>query len=597
MSLADYFVNKCLKNLEEDVALILAKLADPSSIITVDASGALVDAAAGGLGSLAAFAGDYIKNNADTLVMETAGALGFDDEIANALNLAYNLIALATMLQNDLLLMFLKKVAANAIVEIDKKDEKLDTLKEKLQALYNALVKLASGDPVWNDYVEQLRQALTLLAKSKSDLQMVRSTLFSTDYFLGLTFVSAKDALNQAKALLVPLEDNPYLEPSWKGLLKNLGLPTAPEQIAAIMAIPVLSKEVAKAAQGYMEVNLTLSALLDAFMAGYDQLQAGMPKLIKKYVLSLLDANLKRLGELTRSMATKLNGSEDAIGWRTEGFEPQPLTVSVLTYKWAMDLSLIISSLKLVPESQLNALNVAAGAVAFYKSIVDQLRAMDGIAVENAVLIQEDAKESTGSFESQLMMFLIEANTAIVSSTVRQEIVSLGNSMLVRIDLSKNADAQIKTLLQSFIDYKLPDQELLDQIAGGIFKMLGDLGLDNAKALLESGNFAEFLNLNGNTATLVGAALAILALLKNCFKGKTDDQLDEIISDLQAEKDLLNISFSINFDLAIFNNLAECLKLNGFAAVFDLQELFCNLVNKNKNVGAALKKFTDFVSF
>jgi hypothetical protein len=60
---------------------------------------------------------------------------------------------------------------------------------------------------------------------------------------------------------------------------------------------------------------------------------------------------------------------------------------------------------------------------------------------------------------------------------------------------------------------------------------------------------------------------------------------------------LLNISFSINFDLAIFNKLAECLKLNGFAAVFDLQELFCNLVNKNKNVGAALKKFTDFVSF
>lgn len=374
MSLGVYFAKKCLDKMQENVALTLAKLSDPMSLVKVNVSGAIVDAAAGGLGSLADFAGDYIKSHAEQIALFALQASGAETKILDALNVVYNMIAAAAMAQNDLIMMFMKNVARSAVIEIDKKKAIIDDLKIKIQALYNALVILCAGNPVWEKYLAQLRQALIDLETSRQEIVLVRNTLGLSDRYLGRTFDTARSRLIKTKLLVKPLENNPYLKASWKGLLANLGVPATNDQINATIMIPKLSKEVINAAKGYLEHTMKLDALILAFIEGLNSLNLLMPSVIKKYVLGLFDGTLNSLQNLIWSMAKNLNGNEQAIRGPAGGFEPSPLNVSVNVNKWAMDLSVVIEYLKVIPSDQLKAISVSLDSARVYQSVVTSIK-------------------------------------------------------------------------------------------------------------------------------------------------------------------------------------------------------------------------------
>lgn len=349
MSLSFYFFEKCAKKIEENYSLILKKFNDPSNFIQISASDQLKAAATGNMGALADLAGNYIEQNADSLLLKALEVTGLENSVLDALNLLYNLIAQSVAAYNDLILLFLKKLAGNIIVELNKKAEINATLKQKLTNLHNALLALNAGDPVFEKYLSDLRAALADLEYGRRDVLLVRNTVKSSDRFLGKRYKSGKAKVESALGKIRPLDNNPYLKPTAKGLLTNLGIPNSDEQINNMLAIPSLCRDVIAAAQGYDEAVLKINTMLTAYYNGLSQLQTVIPSAIKKYILSRFDSTLDKLLALTKSMSLNLNGSESLPFSVAPGFKATPLNVSVQAFKWLMDSSLILESFKLIP--------------------------------------------------------------------------------------------------------------------------------------------------------------------------------------------------------------------------------------------------------
>jgi hypothetical protein len=642
MSVALYFLEKCKKKMEENIALIQKKLADPSSILNVEVSGALVDAASGGLGGLADFATDYLEQNADVLLMQAAEANGYSkdlESIANSFNLVMNMLALGLMAKNELMMMLIKEVAKNCIKEIEKKQIILQKVKELITKLYNILLALNQGNPAWDNYIQQLRSALLLLVSAQTDLTLVRNTFSSSSFWLGKRFKDGKTKVEQAQKLMFPAESNPILNPAAKGLqnigegstntvkngpisalgqiatgvkqlqqsgsvamqaiLPNCPIPTTAQQIQNIVAIPLISKEIIKEMQHYFGTTLLINSYLAGYKAAYDSIKLSLPDFFKKYVLGFFDKLLQRLFSLIQSMSKNLNGDPLATKGPVAGFKPDALNVTTMAFKWSMDISLVLESFKLIPESQLNDIAASQAAVLAYRNSVNRLNAMNDINVSGAVLRATAAEEQLGDLEAQVLILLLEANNAIVSCKVRKEVLGVAKAILRRLDVTIIRDVNIVSALQAFINTPLQFEDELLKIKNGVFKALKDAGLDKAADLLASGDFNKFFKLGPKEATYIGSALAALALLKNCYKTQAEkDNADKVENELKADEDLLNIKLSLDFDLAIFSNLLDCLDLTSLADLFNLQELICGLLpSENSTIGKSLAKVLDFVSF
>lgn len=349
MSAKEHFINKCYLKVKENVALAIQKLSDPASLVQVDASSSLKEAAKGNFGPLASVASDYLEQNADALLIQALQVTGLENKVLDALNLFYNMLAQAMSAYNDLLLLYLKKLAKNIITEIEAKEEINQALKKHLTALHNGLLAISSGNPVFDKYVADLRKALLDLESGRKNIQLTRNTLKSSGRFLSKPYNLGKSQVESAVSRIKPLDDNPYLSPTAAGVLANVGIQTDKQQINNILAIPVLCKNVIASAQGYDEINVKINSMLVAYYAGLQQLQLGIPDVMKKYILSRFDSTLEKLSNLVRSMALTLNGNETYTGAIAPGYKITPLAVSVLAFKWAMDGTLVQESFKLIP--------------------------------------------------------------------------------------------------------------------------------------------------------------------------------------------------------------------------------------------------------
>ena len=635
MSLGAYFFQKCADNIKENLALLQMKLSDPGNLVTFELSGKLVDAAAGGLGSLASFAGDYIKQNADVILVEALQATGLEDTAQQAFNLANNIMAASIMANNELVMYFVRRLAQNIITLLKDKQELLAELSAKVTELYNLLKILNQGNPVYDPYIAQLRRALLDVRSARTDLILVRNTFVRRDLWLSRRFATAKQSIERARDLVTPSANNtsinkgvgggtanktalktPVNNPLANGttgssgidvvkaaqiavigLFENPPVPSTSEQFQATISIPKVSKQVIDASQGYFEAVTKINALLAAFLAALSQISTGLPAYYKKYILSLFDPLLSRVDTVAGEMANILNGSPTAFAGPAAGFRPQPLTASVNAFKWGMDLSIILENFKTIPEGALNALSVSQQTVVAYQTAVTNLQKLDDIKMEGVIFRATDAQENTGDLESQLLVFLLEANNAPVSATVRAEVLGVARAVLKRIAITVSRDNQIATILQKFVDTPFELEDTIKKIGEGIFSLLSSAGLDNAQDLLESGEFTKFFKLNSKEATFVGAALASVALLKQCFPDQASrDKLSQIQFELEKDADLLNIQFSIDFDLAIFKNLQDCLRFKSLGASFNIQEAFCGII-AGSSVGQSLNRLKDVLSF
>ena len=653
--IASYLFQKCQQKIEENIALIQAKLSDPSSLVTFNATGALVDAVNGGMMGLASFADDYIEKNSDALLIAALGATGLEKDFQEAYDLAMNTFAMVVLAKNNMALKMLQELAKSTMSEISKKDDIIIQLAEKTKELYIALASLVQTPNKWPDHYAGLRQALKLVASVRSDLKLVTNTFTKTDTWLSKQFDGTVTKLEKARDIITPQKNNFAIQKivdgavtvnksmavpqpdstktqeqlaveknardkmhsegankmvnglAWfgVGLSDIFPFPTTAQQWQATIAIGKISGQIVVLLQEYSNAVNTTNALIAAFKSGLAVLSSALPTFFKKFVLNLLNSTYVKVDDLTKGMANSLNGSETSISGPKNGYKPNNLAVSVVSYKWVMDINLILQSYKVLPTKQLNVLNLSAAPVAVYKGCVASLNAMDGKKSGLARLQMRNAEEMIGSLEIQMMAFLLEANNAVIGANVRKTILKVGKSALSRLELGLQADYQIYSILAKFANTPLPEQEELNQMLGGVMTMFENAGMDRAVGLIMGGDYKKLFGLNAREASYVGAALAALALLKNCFTDRASkDKADEIYSDLKSDSDLLNISFSINFDLSIFKNLLDCLKLKDMSKLFSLQELLCGLVNDNLASGgdsgaanASLNKMSSLFKF
>lgn len=627
--LAVYLADKCKALILENSNLLMQKLSTPDSWISYDISGSLVEAAENGMGGLASFAGDYLTKNADALFMSALKASGYEQTFMDAYNLAMNMIASALMARNDLVFRMMKEVAWGCMRELAAKDKILIQLVEDLKEMHLLLASLVGADPEWDIYYKVLRDALNLVVASRRDLSLTRNTLMRNDFWLTRKYDASITQLEKAKDLITPKENNPAISSivsgSHKiksalktsapdktkprkdtaaqaiektrlinegftkighglayfgdGLVENFPIPTSEQKWQAAVAIGNLSKRVLDDLQGYSEATFKVNFLVLSFITGLDSLSAELPAFFKKYILSLIDSNLERIDTLIGGMALTINGSETAIKAPVKGYRPNNLAVSVQGFKWIMDINLILNAMKLIPAKQLSALNLNGSALGKYKAIVAQLLKMDDLKSGMAILRMTDGQENPADLQTQVLAFLLEANNSIMSRTVRKSILQLSRTILSRLELSLIRDDQIYNLMQAWWFTELPIQDTLNQVYNGIVKMLGDAGLDRMQEQFINGDFSKMFNLKGRDGAYVGAALAAVSALKKCFKsGPARDKLAGVEADLNADADLLNISFSINFDLAILKNLQGCLDLNALADFFKIKQNLCGIL-------------------
>lgn len=635
MSLGTYFFKKCADNIIENLALLQMKLSDPGNLVTFELSGKLVDAAAGGLGPLSSFAGEYLKQNSAVLLVEALKATGLEDTASQAFNLANNILAASIMANNELVMYFVRRLAQNIITLLREKQAILAELSARVNELYNLLKILNQGNPIYDPYIAQLRRALQQVRSARTDLTLVRNTFIRRDLWLSRRFDSAKVSLELAKNLVTPPIQNTSINKGVAGaaaqksaltsavnnplangttgnsqidtenavkiaaigLFENPPVPTTEQQMQAALSIHKVSGQVIEASQGYFASVTGINTRIQGFLSAVSQMTSGLPTYYKKYILSLFDPLLTRVDTLTGSMANILNGSPTAFSGPIGGFKPQPLTASVQAFKWGMDLSLILENFKTIPAGALNSLTISQQAQVAYQTAVAALQKLDDIKMEGTIFRATDAQEQLGDLESQLLIFLLEANNAPISASIRPEALGIGRAVLRRLAITVSRDNQIASILQRFVDTPFELDDVIKKIGEGIFSLLSSAGLDNAQDLLESGNFTKFFKLNSKEATVVGAALASVALLKQCFPDQASrDKLSKVEFELEKDADLLNIQFSVDFDLAILKNLQDCLRFNSLGGSFNLQEAFCGIVS-GSGIGQSLGKLKDLLSF
>lgn len=530
------------------------------------------------------FLAEQISKNGKQIIDNATGALKKEAEkiakfdirktIEEAQKQVYNTIAAAITADSDLSIIFLQRVAQNAVNALNEKKRILLQLKEKVTALHNALRIMVTGQPFFNPYLEKLRQGLLKIRSAQTKVDSVKNTYQATKRFLPGRFNEAKADLEAAYKLISPENQQPNTTIAAGELLQNVGIPTSSEQLSALIAVPQLAQEVAFAASGYFIATLKANALLLAFTTGYDAFKKSSSKLLDNYSIDMLQSLSDKISSLAGRMATDLNGNATSfnstdyakapiagnitavtteyitvssgtlsqqvflkplsfpkvspgdnvrLGQSLATYRPDSIKVSTQSLGWLIELRAIIDYMLLIPGSTLNNIQVSANAVDAYNTAASAIKKKGNRVRGDAILTATEGREELGQLESQLQTLILTSVRAITNPTIAAGSTALARTILTRLDLSLEQDGEITKILQSFITAPVSLKSTLPSVASGIRTALKNAGMDRAADLLDNGSFEEFFNLNSKTATYAGAALVGIAVLKQCLK-TTEDQ-------------------------------------------------------------------------
>lgn len=475
-------------------------------------------------------------------------------------NMIFDSVTAMLTAQNDLAMFFIQKLAKQAIIALDNKIKINNELKLRIQELHNIIVQIVEGSPFFNTYLTQLRKGLSYIYEARNDVVIVRNTLQVNDKWLKTRFKGAKDKLILAEDLLQPAKngnkDGSYVQ---HGLLSGVGIPSKPQQIELLLSLPQKIKEVLACANGYFFANLRANALLLAFIQAQGAFQNASSRKLKQFTINTLDNIVTRLDDLVTQMATQLNGSPSSIlsPDTVEKFIPSPeliaaaqsgqnidvtdpttfkvkstkskytpdsLKTSASALGWLIELKMIVGYFELVPGPTLEALDTSNAALAKYEKAVKIIKSKGNVSSGNAFLTATEGREETGELESQITTYILTAGKALVDAKTGKKAVSLGKTIIVRLELSIEQDTEIRAALNEFATANLSFSAAQKRAGAGIFKMLDKFGMDRASDFLKNGLFKDFFNMDGKTATYAGAALTALAAIKECLNTSEDRQ-------------------------------------------------------------------------
>jgi hypothetical protein len=522
------------------------------------------------MGEMIAKNGTKIINNVDTAIKKSK----FVQQLESMQSLVFDSVTAALTAKNDLAMFFIQQLANQIIIAIDKKRAITQKLRLKMNELYNILVLITTTKPFFDTYLRQLRQALLRMYEARNDFSLIRNTLVSRDLWLDIRYAQAIDKIKQAEKLMEPESASPTdVKFTDQGLLAGTGVPSQPQQLMLLLALPQKVKEVLSCANGYFVAVAKLNALLLAYILAYGQFTGGVNRKLKQFTVNTMDNLIGMMDELISSMAKQLNGSPSSIlqpdtvqvnlldpqflanarnqlqsGGNigvtdssqalsgqsyTKPFEPNPISTSSSALGWLIDIKVILAYSELVPGPVLKSLNVSNRALELYDDSVKKLKSFGNATEGDSVLFAVDGREEIGQLEKQLSRFLIAAAKGITFVEDAKAVLPLGRTIMRRLDMSYIRDGEIRQVISNFANADLAFPSALKRTGNSVFKMLDKFGLDRASDSLRNGGFADFFNMNSKTATYAGAAIAGFAVLSNCLK--TEEAREQIT---QAKREI-----------------------------------------------------------
>lgn len=545
---------------------------------------------------------------------------------------------------NDYLLYLTQKTAEDIVRKSEVKLVDLQAIRQYLVPLYNTLLLLSQGkDDLYETYLAQLRLGLFKLYRSERSVTLVANTLLRTGYFLTNRFDAAKEDLRQARLLVQPKLNESYYKQvtpppydeefdsqPWKTeaarvggnanmfrsdkefgnvvgdslslLARSVGIPATEEQFANMKLVSYYTSELLKGGKYYLEHTFKLNASLTAFPLALDQLVDSFPDFMKKLLEIQFGNFLTDMAEVRKSMASHLNGRGEAIGpsdasfSTTGGFRPSTYgdpTVPVIGYKpvipvvltmsvaWSAQLAVLNEWFDSIPVSALTANNLNRQAVNEYKNTVGVLKTYNDVFVGGqAVLGMEAGVEELTQFEQQMLLFLSSATIAMYTFSIDPSILAVGRNLLQRCDVNIARTQQIIRIMKRWSEYKLPAQEILNQMHANLINIAETSGYDKFIEAVNGGDFKKLLTFDPQNASTLGTALAVVSFLHKCFAGEDKDTsiLDDVRDSITEDLSLFNFSLEVDLDFNIFKGISECVKFRGLGKKFDLEEALCTLV-------------------
>lgn len=458
--------------------------------------------------------GGQILENAQNIMGSKIDAIKTSTE--KAVNLAFSSITAAITAQNDIVLYFIQQVGQQILDRLSEKEALRTQMQESLRELYNAVSQLVAGDPFFSQYLAKLRSALRLMYAAQGDITNLRDNYVATDIFRSSKYDSALSLLQRAEKLIEPEKnqtDKPFTS---SGLFANIGLPSKPQQLTVILAIPKLAKEVILSAKGYFMLTAEINGLLLAFGLALSTLKEVSSSKLKSYTVGMLDSVNERLSSLNQTIAKQLNGNIAEYQQPVSGFKPESVKVSQNALGWLIELKTIIAQLELLPKDSLKDIALDKTATSSYAEAVAKIKALTDRRKGDALLHVNEGQEQIGLIESQITQFCLAALGAIVSGSIAKDVLPLGKAAISYLDLSRENDTEIRNAITPFVGATLPFNDIIKRLGGGVYDMLDRMGLDKAGDLLRGGQFADFFSLTTRTATYAGYALAIIGELKKC---------------------------------------------------------------------------------
>ena len=465
--------------------------------------------------------GSTLLNNLESQVTRVIGPAA--RTVEQVKDIAFNTIALALTAQKQMGLYFMQQVAKQCVVAIQQKRVALLALQEAQRQLYNALVILVAGDPFFSKYLAQLKQALVFTYYAKEDVKVVVANLKFQNKWLPRKMASANANVQEALKYLEPDHSKqPNVKFTDKGLLANVGIPSKPQQLTVLLSIPKLCKDVALASNGYLLANAKVNALLLAYCNGYDELISTSSSIISSFTVGQLTKIQLELTKLVEDMAQYINGDPTAVFEVVPGYEPNSVRISAYALEWSTKLRIIYQYMKVVPGQSLDILAATDRAVQVYTDSVTKIKALGNVSGNGALLVALEGREEIGQLERQIVYFVLHAMQATVMGSASKTVLAAGRVLQARFQLSLDRDAEIESILNTFISTNLGFSQQLQQLGNSINSVLRGMGLDRAADFLQQGKFKDFFNLNSKTMTYAGAALAGIALLKKCLNKQED---------------------------------------------------------------------------
>jgi hypothetical protein len=494
---------------------------------------------------------------------------GAKSTLTDLRDLAFNAAVMMSTIKNDMVIYFASVIAKEVVKAIKDKRKNLIKLQNAIRDLHNALLVLAGSGKFFNDYLANIRKALLLINDAEIQLAIVQGAFSSRNVFPQINYGKAKTLLDDAYNLLLPpISDEEakgmdYLSSKTllKGVVSTKSLTSNISQGAHfLMSIPKLALAMLKAYDLYALQVIKVNVLLLAFQNCVRNLKEVSGIKFKEIIVKSLEKSRGGIIDIIHQMAEKVNGTQDALYGPAmipikkvingeefvigeELFVPNPTVTSATVPLWALEIKAARISLELIDDKALQKMNVSANAAKIYNDTVIALEALDNVVSSTAVLQATDGREAVGDIEADLLILAFQANQAIVDSamTAQQDgrfapntVIALGAKMVSRVQLSIDRDHVIEDLMNNFIIKAEPLLKNIRDVGDSIFKLMDDLGMDNASDALRKGAFGDFFAMNGKTATYVGAAVAGLTMTQSLLE--TQAQKDCLVAAVEKLK-------------------------------------------------------------